>query len=42
MADFEKLKANMAKVEAVIGKDPKTVVETTTIPPVEEHPLNED
>ena len=35
MADFEKLKANMAKVEAVIGKS-STTVETTTAAPAEQ------
>ena len=35
MADFEKLKATMAKVEAVIGKN-ATTVETTTAAPAEQ------
>lgn len=35
MADFDKLKATMAKVEAVIGNN-ATTVQTTTAAPAEE------
>ena len=52
MADFQKLKATHDKVQAIIKGEqvPKTVVETTTIPPadveeiaeVSEYPLNQD
>lgn len=50
MADFEKLKATHAKVQAIIKGEavPETTVETTTIPSKEEeaaaaeYPLNQD
>ena len=43
MADIEKLKASIAKVKALTGKEEiKTTVETTTVVPAEEYPLNED
>lgn len=43
MADFEKLKANIAKVKAIVGKEEtKTTVETTTVAPAEEYPLNHE
>ena len=48
MADFQKLKATHAKVQAIIKGEavPETVVETTTIAPqeeaTEEYPLNQE
>ena len=47
MADFQKLKANIAKVKAIIGKEEiKTTVETTTVAPqveeAEEYLLNHE
>ena len=44
MADIEKLKASIAKVKALTGKEEKTTttVETTTVAPEEEYPLNHE
>jgi len=43
MADIEKLKASIAKVKALTGKEEKTTtVETTTAAPAEEYPLNHE
>jgi hypothetical protein len=42
MADIEKLKASIAKVKAITGKKIKTTVETTTVAPAEEYPLNHE
>jgi len=42
MADIEKLKASIAKVKALTGKETKTTVETTTVAPKEEYPLNHE
>jgi len=42
MVDIEKLKASIAKVKALTGKEIKTTVETTTVAPAEEYPLNQD
>lgn len=42
MADIEKLKASIAKVKTLTGKETKTTVETTTVAPAKEYPLNED
>lgn len=47
MADFEKLKTNIAKVKAIVSSEqPQTTVETTTAAPQEEavgeYPLNQD
>jgi len=42
MADIEKLKASIAKVKAITGKETKTTVETTTVAPAEEYPLNHE
>ena len=46
MADIEKLKASIAKVKAITGKEVKTTVETTTVAPqteeAEEYPLNHE